>query len=674
LTLLLNRNNSMSQELEYGSHGELDNLAKQNEEITEVPFEEIPTPHEAAMATPAETAKEIAPFTPVECCAEIVVEPENVPDPLAGLSVAQTEFFNRLRERAALYKMRITITPEGEIRSFQRGTGESHLWGSIHDERSVAQLITTMIDATLEHEEVIEMMLKLFPESKRLRFLFERAARRPRPKKRRLTHASNRTRIHSKAVTARPIAAETNGTPPRRPSQFDIFRAVPARPERRIGTEFITGSAGTGKTFEVRRRKAADPDGVVLAATTGIAAVNLGPDVTTVHSSLGFRFFRDLPHAYESGALQRKIHRLIDAGMKELVIDEVSMLPAPALDVLYKAFNEVAQRVEHPIKLTPVGDFCQLPPIPDRDAPGMDRYAFEANCWRPHFSEHTTRLTRIWRQEHEEFVRALQAVRRGAGDEVLEQLRRLGVRFEPRLISDFEGTTLIATNDQVDLYNFRRLCQIPGDNTRIPMAPSARWSPEARQPSEWEHIPEQFPLKPGAYVMLLANGPGFTYVNGDCGTLIGTEGDQVVIRLKRNNNEVRIGKIIRTRTTRTRPPVRDADIIVVRDTAEYDERVRANGGDPLQQVVMVSEPRPEWITGWIKYYPLRLAYATTVHKSQGLSLDAVQIDLSSDFLGSPSMMYVALSRCRTPEGLVLVGTPEQVIAKTRIDPRVTEWL
>ena len=72
--------------------------------------------------------------------------------------------------------------------------------------------------------------------------------------------------------------------------------------------------------------------------------------------------------------------------------------------------------------------------------------------------------------------------------------------------------------------------------------------------------------------------------------------------------------------------------------------------------------------------PLRLAYATTVHKSQGLSLDAIQLDLGSDFLASPSMMYVALSRCRTPGGLVLVGSPEQVVTKTNVDPRVLEWL
>jgi ATP-dependent exoDNAse (exonuclease V) alpha subunit len=442
-----------------------------------------------------------------------------------------------------------------------------------------------------------------------------------------------------------------------------------------IDTEFVTGSAGTGKTYEIQRRSAADPEGVILAATTGIAAVNLGPEVTTVHSLLKFFDYNSLVDAYDSRRLHRYIRKLVDGGMRELVIDEISMLSAPALDLLYNAFNEVARDGDYStIKLTLVGDFCQLPPIADRDAPGTgtDQYAFDANCWRPNFSEYTTRLTKIWRQDHEHFVHALQAARRGAGDEALAHLQRAGVRFEPRLIGDFDGTTLCAINHTADCYNFQRLCQLAGDNTRVRGGTSTRWSLD-REPSEWRWIPDQFGFTPGAYVMILSNNrPSFTWVNGDCGTVVGTQGNQIVVRLKRNGSEVLIGKIIRTRTTRRRPGVRDADVIVVRNKAEYDEMVGA--GEPPRQVVMLREPHPTWITGWVRYFPLRLAYATTVHKSQGLSLDALQLDLSSDFLASPAMMYVALSRCRTPEGLVLVGNPEQVVAKTNIDPRVQEWL
>lgn len=443
-------------------------------------------------------------------------------------------------------------------------------------------------------------------------------------------------------------------------------------------TELITGPAGTGKTTEIRNRRAADPDGVVVAATTGIAAVNLGPEVTTVHSLLRFFNYNSLVDMHKDGRLRNNIRRLVDAGMRELIVDEVSMLSGPAMDILYSAFNSVAQANDCPVGLTVVGDFCQLPPIADPGAPETGRFAFEAECWRPNFSEHTNRLTRIWRQDDADFLHALGAARRGAGEETVEYLQRVGVRFERSLNDSFEGTTLCATNEVADRYNLRRLCLVPPEGTGVSGADSTRWGipgPDGHQPSEWKQIPEVFPFKFGAYVMILSNGtPEFTWVNGDCGTLVGTSGNQLVVRLTRNGREVNIGKITRKLTTRKKPAgIRDADVIVLGNEFEYDAMVGTNG-EPPRQVVMLRDPQPTWITGWVRYYPVRLAYATTVHKSQGLSLDALQLDLGSSFLASPAMMYVALSRCRTPGGLVLVGSPEQVVAKTNVDPRVREWL
>jgi ATP-dependent DNA helicase PIF1 len=473
---------------------------------------------------------------------------------------------------------------------------------------------------------------------------------------------------------------------PRNPNPFDVwegvgFRVAPEPAVCHLRTEFLTGSAGTGKTYEVQRRRAADPEGVVVAATTGIAAVNLGPEVTTVHSLLKFFDYNSLVEAYTDGRLQRKIRKLVDAGMRELVLDEISMFSGPAMDILHDAFNEVAQGNDHSVALTVVGDFCQLPPIADRDQHGRERpetamFAFEADCWRPRFSDHTTRLTRIWRQDNEQFVRALQAARRGAGDETVAHLRTLGVHFEHRLSDTFEGTTLCADNATVDSYNGRRLYQLPGDNNRVLAATSTRWSIGlGRQPSEWNSIPAEFRFKPGAYVMILSNDrPALNWANGDCGTVQGIQDRQFIVRLKRNNKDVLIGKVNRISTTRERPAgVAAADVIEVSNQEEYDDMVRDNG-EPPRHVVMLREPRPTWITGWIRYFPLRLAYATTVHKSQGLSLDSIQLDLSPGFLGAPAMMYVALSRCRTPGGLVLVGSPDQVVAKTKVDPRVVEWL
>ena len=466
------------------------------------------------------------------------------------------------------------------------------------------------------------------------------------------------------------------------PNRFDAWAGVGVRPAPgvcHIATEFITGAAGTGKTYEVQRRRAADPEGVVVAATTGIAAVNLGPQVTTIHSLLKFFDHNSLVDAYTDGRLQRKIRKLADAGMRELIVDEISMFCAPAMDILYAACNEVEANDGFNLKLTPVGDFCQLPPIADADTPATGNYAFEADCWVPNFSQHTTRLTQIFRQEDTDFVHALQAARRGAGQEVLVYLQRVGVRFEQSLSNTFDGTTLCATNHEVDVYNRRRLYLVPPEGgDRVPHIESTRWAipgPDGRQPSEWKQIPEMFPFKLGAYVMILSNDTAqFNWANGDCGTLVDATPNQFVVRLKRNGRDVVIGKVTRTLTTRQKPAgINDADMIVVGGMSEYDDIVRANG-EPPRQVVKLSEPRPTWITGWIRYLPVRLAYATTVHKSQGLSLDSIQLDLSSGFLANPAMMYVALSRCRTSAGLVLVGSPDQVVAKTKVDPRVVEWL
>jgi hypothetical protein len=90
--------------------------------------------------------------------------------------------------------------------------------------------------------------------------------------------------------------------------------------------------------------------------------------------------------------------------------------------------------------------------------------------------------------------------------------------------------------------------------------------------------------------------------------------------------------------------------------------------------VSYDEDKELWHHGGVLYYPLRLAYASTVHKSQGLSLDRCQIDIRGGFCGAPAMSYVAISRCRTPQGLRLVGTPDLLAKRCNTDPEVAPWL
>lgn len=158
-------------------------------------------------------------------------------------------------------------------------------------------------------------------------------------------------------------------------------------------------------------------------------------------------------------------------------------------------------------------------------------------------------------------------------------------------------------------------------------------------------------------MMVLSNDvPAFSYVNGDCGHVVEFDEEEEVfhVELVRTGETAAIKPIERFYTTRTKPT--DQEMASFNPMPKYDSKTR------------------RWIWGGIQYYPLRLAYAATVHKTQGLSLDRVQIDCRGGFFGQPGMAYVALSRCRTPAGVRIIGTPELFGKRVRVAPEVLRWL
>src|SRR5690348_7876316 len=172
---------------------------------------------------------------------------------------------------------------------------------------------------------------------------------------------------------------------------------------------FLTGAAGTGKTYQVRERIANDPAEGVLCATTGIAGVNLG--TVTINSLLRYFDTESLINSYVSGRLVSRLAKLAQSA-RNLYVDEVSMMPAEQLDTLYQAVREANQRKsvlksKNPdgLGLVLVGDLCQLPPI-------KARWIFEAECW-PEFDRGTERLEKNWRQADEEFLTAINHLRAG---------------------------------------------------------------------------------------------------------------------------------------------------------------------------------------------------------------------------------------------------------------------
>lgn len=404
---------------------------------------------------------------------------------------------------------------------------------------------------------------------------------------------------------------------------------------------FVTGPAGSGKTYTINKYNVKNPDYIELVATTGIAAINLNSK--TVNSLLRYFDTDSLLDNYIDQKLHWKL-REIREEKKVLGIEEVSMMDARQLDIIFDAINEINED-KNPKKLGLhiIGDLLQLPPV-------KANMVTEAKCW-PYFQENTIRLNKIWRQGNEKFIEAINLVRGGDGRNAVPLLKECGVTFINNLIDKFDGTTLIPKNDLVDQYNDKRLMEV--DSEIITSIPRRK----GEQLGEWKtQIPNLMRFKVGAYVMILSNDcPAFTYVNGDCGEIIAYNKttDVFVIRLKRNNNEVQIKRRKLLNLTKKQP-----------NMAHF-------GKDFTPYVDTFTH---KWIIGEVEYHPLRLAYATTIHKSQGLSLDKLQININTWNFGLSGMAYVAISRARTPEGLFIVGTEDALIAKIKTERSVLEYV
>lgn len=423
---------------------------------------------------------------------------------------------------------------------------------------------------------------------------------------------------------------------------------------------YIAGPAGTGKTFWAKAlADSADHGACILAATTGIAAVNLG-EGTTINALLKYFDTASLADSYTGSWLEGHFKRLRGAGMRRILLDEVSMLDGNQLTILARAIDNVNQQKledDPEIGLILVGDFAQLSPV---KAP----FAFESAEW-DRYAKATYRLTTIRRQADVDFVTALQAARRGDGTAALEFFEP---RLQPTTDQHFDGPTLLAKNEAVDKFNQFRIDALKTPQVSFPSQRWGRLRPEWGGPPKLSNtwgIPEAFTTKIGAKVMILANRniampgewPEYLYVNGNLGTLRSADGQMAIVELDGDKDhpakEVKVFPVTRNFLVPLEPGRK--------------KQLRAEGKDGL------IDGKNE-IVGQITYMPLRVAYATTVHKSQGLSLDKVQINIRDHFFSTGGMLYVALSRCRTAEGLRLVGSAEGFKQRCVVNPKVVPWL
>ncbi len=384
---------------------------------------------------------------------------------------------------------------------------------------------------------------------------------------------------------------------------------------------FVTGGAGTGKSFLIRQfLKDHDAKSFPVLASTGAAAVLVGG--RTFHSFFALGILEGGVEATIAKAMSdRRLRKRLNQ-VQGIVIDEVSMIDG----VILAAAEEIARRVRKSpevwggIQVIAVGDFFQLPPVVigrGRERP----WAFLHPVWQRTAFRSVVLQENLRAAEDAELVQTLARVRQGQiTDEV-----RLFLDRHVRMCDNSASLRLYPRRAQADEYNRGRLAELPGEEIQIASLYSG--SPRGiDQLKRAAPIAEELVFKVGAQVMLRQNDPLQRWVNGSLGIVKYYEPGKLMIELR-------------------------SGYVVSLDKADFT-LLDADGN----ALAIASN------------YPLNLAYATTIHKAQGATLDHMVVDLRS--LWEPGHAYVAMSRVRRSEDLFIVGWDEHSI---RVDKAVIDY-
>lgn len=404
---------------------------------------------------------------------------------------------------------------------------------------------------------------------------------------------------------------------------------------------FLTGKAGTGKTTFLSRIKAESSKNMIVVAPTGVAAINAGG--MTIHSFFQLPFSPFVPGSQQpAGGAQRKFQRdkiRLLQSLDLLVIDEISMVRADLLDAIDQVLRRYRDylRPFGGLQLLLIGDLHQLAPIVKDEEWALLRDHYEApwffNSLALQQSDYLTiELTHIFRQSDDYFVGLLNRLRQGHIDESL--LQALNSRYDPAFSPGHEHyITLCSHNATARQLNQQALAALPDASLHFSAKITGDF-PEHAYPAELD-----LELKEGAQVMFIKNDSGSErrYYNGRIG---------IVTRMAPG--------LVRVRCEG------DAEDIVV-EAAEWTN-LRYQLDENTKQV-------RETVVGTFSQLPLRLAWAITIHKSQGLTFERVIIDARLSF--AHGQVYVALSRCKTFEGIVLRSPLDA--SSIRLDSRIRQY-
>ncbi|MGN6195863.1 MAG: helix-turn-helix domain-containing protein [Ginsengibacter sp.] len=386
---------------------------------------------------------------------------------------------------------------------------------------------------------------------------------------------------------------------------------------------FLTGKAGTGKTTFLKYLKENCSKNIIVAAPTGVAAINAGG--VTLHSLFQLPFNPFLPTPASKRELLGKLkyntrRQDLLRKMELLVIDEISMVRCDTMDAIDTILRSVRRKHDLPfggVQLLCIGDLYQLPPVAKRqewDILGeyySSEFFFDSIVIKEQMPI-LIELNKIYRQKEDSFVRLLNKVRNNemTADDFEDLHSRYFPGFRPSLEEKY--VTLTSHNNQADQINYRELQKLS--------TPAFTYNAEIQDDFAESMYPAEasLVLKEGAQVMFLKNDAEKRYFNGKIGVVKSLMQDEIIVDCD------------------------GIDIYVSQETWENTRYILTRNEGKLDQEVL----------GTFTQFPLRLAWAITIHKSQGLTFEKVMIDAADSF--SSGQVYVALSRCISLDGIVLL--------------------